>query len=111
MKPGIRRPPIVSQLPRKPAKRKRRQPLPGWLAAAIFFGGLLIVGAIFAFRLSQAGYEGPDKYPEFRELKKQFQADQAAEAEKARAAEEQAGKSLDVTSPDTSGDKSELSDK
>jgi len=82
MKPGIH--PSISPRPIKPAKRKRSQPLPGWLAGAIFLGGVLIVGAIFAFLFREAGYEGPDKYPEFRELKKEYLAIQTAETEKAK---------------------------
>jgi hypothetical protein len=88
MKPGVR--PSISPRPVKPAKRKRSQPLPDWLAAVVFLGGLLIVGAIFAFRYYHAGYEGADKYHEFRGLKKEYLAIKAAEAEKAKAAEGQA---------------------
>jgi hypothetical protein len=87
----------------KTAKAKRRTPLPSWLAAAILLGALVLIGIIFALRLSQAGYEGPDIYPEFRELKKQYMAleqKKAAESDTGKAGEKQA-------SPENSAGKSD----
>jgi hypothetical protein len=66
--------------PKRNPRSKRSRPLPIWLAGGIFLGGLLVIGIFLAVRYSRAGYEGPDKYPEFRKLREQVQAQRDAAA-------------------------------